>query len=126
MKYPGSGRRMNFQEKTTMTITKLLQKAEPLDIETFERPENLRKTHVPFSGAPRKHPKDEDKVILIIDPYSGASSYYEFMVKDISFVEEIANIVNLDGATVILYRVWVKKQSVGLHCSPFIVEETRR
>ena len=31
-----------------------------------------------------------------------------------------------DGDTITMVRVWVKKMSVGIRCSPFIVEDTRR
>jgi hypothetical protein len=38
-------------------------------------------------------------------------------------VEERPSIVNLDGETVNMVRIWVKKMSIGLHCSPFRVED---
>jgi inorganic pyrophosphatase len=40
-------------------------------------------------------------------------------------VEELPNIVNLDGETIKMVRIWVKKMSVGILCSPFLVEETK-
>jgi inorganic pyrophosphatase len=60
-----------------------------------------------------------------VDPFSSNTSYYEFKSKDISYVEELPNIVNLDGETIKMVRIWVKKMSVGILCSPFLVEETK-
>ncbi len=109
-----------------MTITKFLQKAEIFQIEACDKPQDLKVEHVPFSGALRKHPHDSEKILLIADPYSGINSFYEFMAEDISFVEELENIADIDGNTVKIFRIWIKKKSIGLHCSAFVVEETRR
>jgi inorganic pyrophosphatase len=85
----------------------------------------LRKTHVPFSGSPLKHPYDRKKVILVPDPYSSSPFYYEFKSNDITFVEKLPSIVNMEGEAVTLVRFWVKKMSVGMVCTPFLVEETK-
>ena len=98
------------------------------EIEAYEKPKSvkeLRKTHVSFSGSPLKHPYDPNKVILLIDPYSTNTSYYEFRNQDISFVEELPSIVDTEGKTVTMVRVWVKKTSVGMLCSLFLVDETK-
>ena len=78
---------------------------------------------MPFSGAPLKHPYDSQKVILVIDPYSTNTFYYEFLADDISYVEELPSLVNEDGKTITMVRLWVKKMSVGLRCTPFIVQD---
>ena len=108
-----------------MIISKELQKAEKLEIQSFKKPKDMKsllKTHVPFSGTPKKHPYNEKRVILISDPYYGSSPYYDFRAGDIGFVEELPNIVNSDGETVSMVRVWIKRKSVGLQCTPFLVE----
>ena len=33
--------------------------------------------------------------------------------------------ISADGKTITMVRIWVKKMSVGVLCSPFVVEETR-
>lgn len=104
------------------------QEAVKFQIQAYKTPNNLqllKKTHVAFSGSPRKHPYDSDRVILVVDPFSTNYLYYEFNKNDISYVEELPNIVDLDGETVTMVRVWVKKMSMGIRCSPFIVEDTR-
>ena len=99
------------------------------EIQAYKRPQNIRdliNTHVPFSGAPQRHPYESDKVILIPDPFSTHTFYYEFEAEDISYVEELPSLVNLEGQTISMARIWVEKGSIGLRCSPFIVEDTTR
>ncbi len=112
-----------------MPIQHFPQEVKKFEIEAYKKPgdlKELRKTHVPFSGSPSKHPYDSNKVILVPDPYGGSPFYYEFQSEDIDFVEKLPNIVTLEGETVKMARLWVKKTSVGMVCTPFIVEETKR
>lgn len=107
-------------------IRKLLQAAEKFEVEAYTKPsriKDLRKTHVPFSGSPLKHPYDPEKILIVPDPFCGNTFYYEFTATDISFVEELPAIATWDGETVTMIRVWVKKKSIGIRCSPFMVEE---
>jgi len=111
-----------------MVASDFPQGIKKFEIEAYKRPKSskdLRKTHVSFSGSPLKHPFDPKKVILIMDPYSRKTSYYEFRSQDISFVEELPSIVDMDGKTIMMVRIWVKKMSVALLCSLFLVGETK-
>jgi len=97
-------------------------------IQVYQKPENekdLRRTHVSFSGTPQKHPYDKDKVILVIDPYSSNVSYFEFLTRDISFVEDLTNMVDTAGNVIPFMRLWVKKESIGIRSTPFVVADTR-
>ena len=112
-----------------MKFERYPQEAVKFQIQAYEKPRDrhvLEKTHVSFSGSPRKHPYDSNKVILIADPFSTNNLYYEFNKNDISYVEELPNLVNLDGNTIAVVRVWVKKLSIAIRCSPFIVEDTAK
>ena len=111
-----------------MTSESYPQEAVKFQIQAYKKPKNihiLKESHVPFSGSPKKHPYDSDKVILVTDPFSTNTLYYEFNKDDISYLEELPNLVNLEGETITMVRVWVKKMSMGIRCSPFIVEDTR-
>ena len=104
------------------------QEVKRFEIEAYERPKNLKelkKTHVPFSGSPLKHPHDPRKVILVPDPYGSSPFYYEFKGDDVTFSEKLPNIVNLEGETTPMVRFWVKKRSRGILCTPFLVGETK-
>jgi inorganic pyrophosphatase len=110
---------------TTLNIPSYGNKFE---IDTYKRPKDLKdllKTHVPFSGTPQMHPFDPKKVILISDPYSTYKFYYEFRADDISYLEELPSVVSYEGQTIIMVRIWVKKKSLALRCTPFLVEDTR-
>ena len=111
-----------------MAITKFLQTAQTLEIQAYRKPAeypSMKKTHVPFSGAPYKHPCDPDKIILVADPFSTNSFYYEFIADDIGFAEELPHRVTLSNETVVMARIWVKKKSVAVRCDPFVVDEIR-
>jgi len=110
-----------------MTPSNELQHARKFEIQAYERPKNvnvLKGSHVAFTGSPQKHPYDPDRVILIVDPYSTNTFYYEFRTSDISYVEELPSIVNLAGKSIAIVRLWIKKMSVGVHCTPFVVQDT--
>ncbi len=110
-----------------MPITKQAQEAVKFEIQTYRQPKDrkaLRSTHVAFSGSPQRHPYDREKIILVADPYSTHNFFYEFYKGDIAYVEELPSIVNVDGETVSMVRVWIKKMRIGMSCSPFIVEDT--
>ena len=104
------------------------QEVKKFEIESYEKPKDLKelkKTHVPFSGSPLKHPQDPKKVILVPDPYGSSPFYYEFKSTDVTFAEKLASIVDLEGKTTPMVRFWVKKMSRGILCTPFLVEETK-
>jgi inorganic pyrophosphatase len=110
-----------------MAMSHFPKTAEKFEIQAYKRPKSfkdLMKTHVAFTGSPRKHPFDPKRVVLVSDPYSRNAYYYEFHTADISYVEELPNLVNVDGETVLMVRVWIKKKSIGVRSTPFIVGDT--
>ena len=113
-----------------MPETHIPKAFEKFEIQAYRRkPKDLkllRQTHVAFSGSPQKHPYDPHRVVLISDPYSTSTVYYEFLKSDISYIEELPNVVNVDGETVMMVRVWVKKKSIAVRSSAFIVADTSR
>ncbi|MBW2434847.1 MAG: inorganic pyrophosphatase Ppa [Deltaproteobacteria bacterium] len=109
-----------------MPDTKHPQETIKFEIQAYRRPKDrktLRRTHVAFSGSPQRHPYDAEKIILIADPYSSHNVFYEFYKDDIAYVEELPSIVNVEGDTIMMVRTWIKKMSIGIRCSPFIVED---
>jgi inorganic pyrophosphatase len=113
--------------ESEMTFESYPQEALKFEIQSYKKPKDLRalrQTHVSFSGSPQKHPYDSNKVIIIADPFSTNNLYYEFKKEDISYVEELPNLVNLDGSAIAVVRIWVKKMSVAIRCTPFVVEDT--
>lgn len=110
-----------------MPIRALLEKTEKFEIERYQKPKDSKKlaaTHIPFSGSPFKHPHDPEKMVLVVDPYFTSTFYYEFKLTDIAFVEELQNLVNVNGDVFVMARIWVKKMSVAIRCIPFIAGDT--
>lgn len=106
-----------------------LQKAELLEIEEFKEPKDMlaiARTNVPFSGSLQKHPHDQQKVILIPDPYSTQMVYFEFRQQDINYLEKLPGIISLRGETIKITRIWVKKESLAVRCTPFLVNSTEQ
>lgn len=110
-----------------MPLRNFPQAVKKFAIQVYQKPADdqaLGKTHIAFTGTPQKHHYDPDKVILVTDPYSSNISYYEFCTQDISFVEELVNSVDMNGQTVPIMRLWVKKESIGIRSTPFVVADT--
>lgn len=103
-----------------------IKEYEPLEITKFKAPKDiksLRKKHVAFTGSPRNHPYDAFRIVLISDPYSGNNHYYEFLIDDIGFVEELPHMATVDDEVIPMVRVWVQKNSVAVRCIPFMVAD---
>jgi len=83
----------------------------------------LEEIAVSFSGAP-KQSRNEDKVVLVNDPLSLQTFFYEFRASDIVYAEEIPSISTADGSTVSMIRLWVKKGATALRIEPFHVQDT--
>ena len=112
-----------------MQNTNYLQESAKLEIQTYKPPKDikvLRETHVSFTGSPQRHPYNPKKVILVSDPYSANTNYYEFNKDDISFLEELPSIVDIEGDAVTIVRIWVNKMSFAVRCTPFLVEDTNK
>jgi len=107
-----------------MSIKKYL-KTEPLnEIIKYSSHKDYSTNGVAFTGAPKKHPFDKEKLILISDPFSTHTSFYEFNISDILHVDELSNLVTETGDALKTVRIWIRKGSPGLKYEPFVVEAT--
>jgi inorganic pyrophosphatase len=97
------------------------------EIQTYRNIKDLdRTTHTPFSGSPKKHPYDKTRVILVADPFTDNTFYYEFRGQDITCADELSSLTNIEGKSIPMVRIWVKKQSIAIQCTPFIVDTITR
>ena len=106
--------------------TNFLTQAKKLEIVKYQQPTDrnqLKKTHVAFSGSLRQHPRDSEMIILLADPYSGNTVFYEFKSDDIDCAEKLPNIVNSDGEDTPMVMLWVKKGSIGIRSAAFLVDD---
>jgi inorganic pyrophosphatase len=117
---------MDETKEKLMSVSQFLQHAQKFEVQAYKKPpdiKHLKRDNIAFSGTPLKHPFEPEKVILVADPYSSNTFYYEFNAVDITFVEELPTLVNLEGETISMARIWVKKKSIGVRCTPFLVAE---
>lgn len=106
-----------------MTIDRFLDLKDRLELQKYVRSRKKdQEASISFYGSPRKHPYEKNRVVLVSDPFSAHPFYYEFNISDILSVEEQPSIANLEGEVVSMVRLWVKKKSIGLQCTPFIVD----
>lgn len=106
--------------------TNFLTQAKKLDLIKYQQPidrDQIKLTHVAFSGSLRQHPHVPEKVILLTEIFSSNTTFYEFSNEDISFAEKLPNIVNSSGKDVSMVMLWVKKGSIGIRSSAFIVDD---
>jgi inorganic pyrophosphatase len=121
-------KRFSLPGEIFMPMTTHLKASEKFEIQTYKQPKDiatLLRTHVAFSGSPRKNPNDSGKIILVADPFSTNTFYYEFNTEDISYAEELSNLTSPSGETITMARIWVKKMSVGIRFFPFRVDDTK-
>lgn len=85
--------------------------------------EKLRKIAVMFTGSPRTS-NTKERILLLNDPSSQHSFFYEFRTSDILYAEEASNLSMPDGSTASRVRLWVKKGATALKIEPFHVQDT--
>jgi inorganic pyrophosphatase len=107
-----------------MSIRKYLTAESLTELVKYSTFADYSKGHVAFSGAPKKHPYDKEKIILILDPWSSHTMFYEFRIADIAHVDELPQMVTASGESLTMVRIWVKKGSFGVRYEPFVVEDT--
>jgi len=78
---------------------------------------------VAFSGYPRVHPSDKNKLILVCDPLGNEPVVLEFKLDDILYVEEIPSAVTENGEGVPMVKLFIKKGSIGIILEPFEVND---
>ncbi len=79
-----------------------------------------------FTGAPRKHPYDDGKIILLSEPQEGVSAIYEFKVSDIVGAQNLPSPVTVAGESYKIVKLWIRRGAVGLCYEPFEVDSPLR
>ena len=78
---------------------------------------------VPFTGFPRVHPSEKNKLILVNDPLGPSPVVLEFILEDVMLVEEIPSAVTESGEGVPMVKLWVRRGAVGIIMEPFEVND---
>ena len=82
-----------------------------------------RKDGLPFTGYPRQHRTDKNKLILVHDPLGPEPTVLEFKLEDVLFVEEVPSTVNEAGEGVPLVKLWIRRGARGVILEPFEVND---
>lgn len=107
-----------------MSISTYLETAPLFELEKYRNA--AHKDAVAFVGSPRKHPYEDDKLILILDPRLDTPVILEFRVSDIAAAEEQPSAVTKDGAGINLVKLWIRRGAFGVAHHPFEVGDTPR
>jgi len=78
---------------------------------------------IPFTGYPRVHPSEKNKLILVYDPLGEEPVALEFKLEDILFVDEVPSAVTEAGEGIPMIKLWVRRGAVGMILEPFEVNE---
>jgi hypothetical protein len=78
---------------------------------------------LPFSGYPRHHPSEKDKLLLVHDPLGPSPTVLEFRLDDVLMVEDIPQAVTESGEGVPLVKLWIRRGAHGMIIEPFEVNE---
>jgi hypothetical protein len=81
---------------------------------------------VAFTGAPRQHPFELDKLILVFDPLGEAPAIMEFKLADVVYVEDLPSPVTERGEGFRLVKIWVHRGAFGVIHEPFEVQDPVR
>jgi hypothetical protein len=81
------------------------------------------KDALPFTGYPRQHPSEKNKLLLVNDPLGPNPSVLEFKLEDALFVEEIPQAVTEAGEGVPLVKLWIRRGAHGVILEPFEVND---
>lgn len=82
---------------------------------------NFFEKHKSFEGTPQKDPNDNQKVILVNDPFTDGEIYYEFPITSVAYVEEIGTFTSEEGKSAIKIKLWIKNGTPAVKSTPFIV-----
>lgn len=102
-------------------VKRLINRSTAFEVDRF-RDADINKFYTPFEGSPKKHPTDEKILVLIADPFSRRSRFYEFSIESIGTIEEIGTVSSERGENAYMIRIWIKKGMTALKTEPFIVE----
>ncbi len=99
-----------------------LETLPPHDLQKSDRPDGKRSGGIPFTGTPRRHPYDTERLLIVATPFSSPGILYEFRLRDILAVDEEPNLVTADGDSIRMVRIWVRPGALGLLMQPFEVK----
>ncbi|MDH3382370.1 MAG: hypothetical protein OEL54_06660 [Flavobacteriaceae bacterium] len=112
---------LTFKKESTLSLDIIKVVHNNRELEQYKDPDRLKNESVPYIGQVKQHKSDPDKLFLKVDPLSSHGPLLEFNTRDIVYAEEVSTLSNNEGAAYRIVKIWVKKGSVAIKLSPFIV-----
>jgi hypothetical protein len=109
-----------------MSVIKYIDTQPLSDIAKYKSKIDYRNSAISFTGSARKHPYDQEKLLLVADPFSTHTVFYEFRMKDIVHYDDLPGIATDSGENLMMIRLWINKGSLGLKYEPFEVDDPIR
>ena len=101
-------------------VQKLLEVSTNYNIDRI-RNINYNQDFLPFEGSPKRHPSNENILILIANPFEENKHFFEFHMDSISAIEEIGTLTSENSQSAYQIRVWVKKGTMAVRSETFRV-----
>ncbi len=105
-----------------MAVNKYLQMQPVYELQPYRVEHDYAEQSVPFSGTPRRHPYDAEKLVLVPYPFERERILYEFQLKDILYVEQLSSIVTERGENLPVMKLWVRLGSRAVQLTPIVIK----
>ncbi len=92
-----------------MSALKYLTTIQMNEIIKYEASKDYEKKCIPFSGNPRKHPYDKNRMILIMESHDDKTIFHDFKLSDIAHITELPSISKGEGGSLRQIQLWIKK-----------------
>ena len=101
-------------------VKRLLEISRQFNIDKI-RHADFKEEYISFEGSPKRHPSNDNILLLVTNPFDEIKQFYEFNIETISAVEEIGTITDEDTRSAYQVRIWVKKGTMAVKSETFIV-----
>ncbi|MCD6396560.1 MAG: hypothetical protein J7L71_03395 [Spirochaetaceae bacterium] len=105
-----------------MSVINYIETQPLFEITKYKSKIDYRSAAVSFTGSARKHPYDNEKLLLVTEPFSNNTVFYEFRLKDIVHYDDLPGIATDSGENLMMIKLWINKGSLGLKYEPFEVD----
>lgn len=104
-----------------MAVQKYLDMQPVYELERYRAEQDYAEQSVPFTGTPRRHPYDSEKVVLVPHPVERERVLFEFQLTDIMYVEQLSSVVTERGENLPVMKLWVRLGSRAVQLTPIVV-----
>ncbi len=109
-----------------MSALKYLDTLPLFEITKYKSKVDYTKKAISFTGSPRKHPYDQEKLLLVSNPFTSDTVFFEFRIEDVLHYDDLPGIATDNGENLLMVRLWINKGSLGLKYEPFEVDDPIR